>query len=177
MVALGLKLSYFSDAEHTTMELTTNKMGLGEQADGKTKPPLGIEPELREAIFRKPYVWETRFPAEPTPPASNFRYEAEQEGNTMNKEQRNITMREALLRDIADLKRERDEALEIAAKYEDRYFSTLKERDEARDVLRIFADCRNWFHTAKEEGGPYTAWRGKREPDEIAEAALKEAAK
>jgi hypothetical protein len=52
-----------------------------------------------------------------------------------------------------------------------------KERDEARDVLRIFADCRNWFHTAKEEGGPYTAWRGKREPDEIAEAALKEAAK
>lgn len=52
-----------------------------------------------------------------------------------------------------------------------------RERDEARDVLRIFADCRNWFHTAKEEGGPYTAWRGKREPDEIAEAALKEASK
>ncbi len=85
---------------------------------------------------------------------------------------------------VADLTRQRDAAWLQTENQKTRIGELLtaleklhRERDEARDVLRIFADCRNWFHTAKEEGGPYTAWRGKREPDEIAEAALKEAAK
>lgn len=50
-----------------------------------------------------------------------------------------------------------------------------RERDEARAALRVIADCQNWFHTDKEEGGPYTAWRGDGQPDEIAEKALEEA--
>jgi hypothetical protein len=46
------------------------------------------------------------------------------------------------------------------------------ECEEARKALRIIADSRNWFHTTQEVGGPYTAWRGKKEPDEIAADAL-----
>ena len=42
-------------------------------------------------------------------------------------------------------------------------------------ALEIIANGENWFHTTDEAGGPYTAWRGKGEPDEIAETALQDA--
>lgn len=48
----------------------------------------------------------------------------------------------------------------------------VSELKKAREALRVIADCRNWFHTCKEEGGPYTAWRGDGQPDQIAEYAL-----
>ena len=41
-----------------------------------------------------------------------------------------------------------------------------------REALDRFADTDNWFHTADEPGGPFTAWRGNGEPDEIAQEAL-----
>jgi len=40
--------------------------------------------------------------------------------------------------------------------------------DRAIKVLKKIGDSDNWFHTTGEPGGPYTAWRGKKEPDEIA---------
>lgn len=42
-------------------------------------------------------------------------------------------------------------------------------------ALEIIANGDNWFHTTDEAGGPYTAWRGKGEPDEIAEKAMQDA--
>ena len=42
-------------------------------------------------------------------------------------------------------------------------------------ALEIIANADNWSHTTDEAGGPYTAWRGKGEPDEIAEKALQDA--
>ena len=42
-------------------------------------------------------------------------------------------------------------------------------------ALEIIANGDNWFHTTDECGGPYTAWRGKGDPDEIAEKALQDA--
>lgn len=44
--------------------------------------------------------------------------------------------------------------------------------DRMRKALKEIASAKNWFHTADEKGGPYTAWRGPSEPDFIAERAL-----
>ena len=48
------------------------------------------------------------------------------------------------------------------------------ERDKARVIatLEVFADCDNWFDTSDEAGGPYPAWRGRCEPEDIASAAI-----
>ena len=40
------------------------------------------------------------------------------------------------------------------------------------EALEKIANPDNWFHTTNEDGGPYTAWRGEGEPDEIANKAL-----
>ena len=42
-------------------------------------------------------------------------------------------------------------------------------------ALEVIANGENWFHTTDEAGGPYTAWRGSGEPDQLAEKALQDA--
>ena len=42
-------------------------------------------------------------------------------------------------------------------------------------ALQVIANGDNWFHTTDEDGGPWTAWRGEGEPDDIAESALRKA--
>ena len=44
--------------------------------------------------------------------------------------------------------------------------------DPVGQLLGKMASTRNWFHTAYEPGGPYLAWRGTGDPDEIARGAL-----
>lgn len=48
----------------------------------------------------------------------------------------------------------------------------VKENKRYREALERIANSINWWHTSNEPGGPYTAWRGEGEPDDIAEAAL-----
>jgi hypothetical protein len=49
-------------------------------------------------------------------------------------------------------------------------------RGMAKDAaLAKIADAQNWFHTTDENGGPYTAWRGDGEPDQLAENAIRSA--
>jgi hypothetical protein len=75
--------------------------------------------------------------------------------------------------------RERDEARQYwgtesmnAAEFLSQKTKAIAKLDTARKALRIIANAKNWFHTTEEVGGPYTAWRGKKEPDEIAADAL-----
>jgi len=70
--------------------------------------------------------------------------------------------------ELADAIRERDEARAIAAKYEDRYFSTLKERDEARGqrdrLAEILGDMKTLAEITKERD------EAREQRDRLAEA-------
>ena len=46
------------------------------------------------------------------------------------------------------------------------------EIERLREALREYENADNWFDTSDEAGGPYPAWRGDGEPEDIARRAL-----
>jgi hypothetical protein len=98
-----------------------------------------------------------------------------------------------LLSELAAEVKRREEAERYALQIADDLNTALSEDDDdlkaaesalaeaerrgmAKDAaLAKIADAQNWFHTTDENGGPYTAWRGDGEPDQLAENAIRSA--
>ena len=56
---------------------------------------------------------------------------------------------------------------------EKRIEDLVTQNEKLREALREYENADNWFDTSDEAGGPYPAWRGNGEPEEIAARALK----